>query len=87
MANRAGAGVRWRVEAVLGMVFAVAALATAAVPRWIEAAGIEPDGGSGSAEWGVVAVLGLAAGAAGALSAWERRRAMAWARARAGARG
>ncbi len=87
MANRAGAGVRWRVEAVLGMVFAVAAVVTAAFPRWIEAAGIEPDGGSGSTEWGVVAVLGLAAGAAGALSVWERHRAMAGAPGRAGARG
>lgn len=87
MANRAGAGVRWRVEAVLGVVFAVAALVTAAVPHWIEAAGIEPDGGSGSAEWAMVVVLGLAAGAAGALSAWERRRATAGARGRAGARG
>ena len=35
MANRAGAGVRWRVAPVLGLVFAAAALATAAVPRWI----------------------------------------------------
>jgi len=58
----------WKVEAFFAGLFAIVALVTAVVPRWIEEFGLEPDGGSGSAEWGIVVVLGVAALAAGLLS-------------------
>lgn len=53
--------VRWKIEGVVAMLFAIATIVTAAVPRWIEALGLEPDGGDGSAEWGLVVALGAAA--------------------------
>lgn len=59
---------RWKVESVLASMFALAALVTAVFPRWIEALGLEPDGGDGSAEWGVVALLAVAAVITAALS-------------------
>lgn len=55
----------WKIEAFFAGLFAVGALVTAVVPQWIEAFGLEPDGGSGSAEWGIVAVLGVVAVAVG----------------------
>ena len=58
--DRVRAG-QWRIEAVLAALFAVGALMTAVFPQWIEAFGLEPDGGDGSAEWALVIVLGVAA--------------------------
>jgi hypothetical protein len=58
----------WKIEAFFAGLFAVGALVTAVVPQWIEEFGLEPDGGSGSAEWGIVAVLGVVALTAGLLS-------------------
>lgn len=55
----------WKIEAFFAGLFAVGALVTAVVPQWIEAFGLEPDGGSGSAEWGIVVVLGVIAVAMG----------------------
>jgi hypothetical protein len=55
----------WKIEAFFAGLFAVGALVTAVVPQWIEAFGLEPDGGSGSAEWGIVVVLGVVALAVG----------------------
>lgn len=55
----------WKIEAFFAGLFAVGALVTAVVPQWIEAFGLEPDGGSGSAEWGIVVVLGVVAVAVG----------------------
>lgn len=55
----------WKIEAFFAGLFAVGALVTAVVPQWIEAFGLEPDGGSGSAEWGIVVVLGVVAVAMG----------------------
>jgi len=52
---------RWKVEAFLAASFAIATMVTAIAPQWIEALGFEPDRGDGSAEWAVVAVLGVAA--------------------------
>lgn len=53
---------RIRIEAGLAAVCAVAAVATAVWPQWIEElTGLEPDGGSGELEWLVVAVLAVAA--------------------------
>ena len=57
---------RPRVETALAMILAVVAVLTLCWPRWIEGlTGLEPDAGSGEAEWGIVvlfAVLALAAG-------------------------
>jgi hypothetical protein len=58
----------WKAEAVCAGLFAVGALVTAVVPQWIEAFGLDPDGGSGSAEWGIVLVLGVVALTVGLLS-------------------
>jgi hypothetical protein len=52
---------RWKFEAVLAGAFAVAATITAIFPQWIEAFGLEPDQGDGTAEWAIVVVLGLVA--------------------------
>ena len=59
---------RWKLEALLAGLFAVAATITAIFPRWIEAFGLEPDRGDGSAEWAIVVVLGLAALASAGMS-------------------
>ncbi len=59
---------QWKVEAFLAGTFALAAIVTAIFPQWIEALGFEPDRGDGSAEWAIVAVLGLMALASAALS-------------------
>ena len=61
---------RWKLEAVLAALFAIATVVTAIFPEWIELFGLEPDGGDGSAEWAIVVVLGIAT----ALTAlWSRR--------------
>jgi hypothetical protein len=53
---------KWRVEYALSGVFAFLTALTAVVPDWIEEAfKISPDAGSGSLEWVLVAVFGLAA--------------------------
>jgi hypothetical protein len=41
---------------------------------WIEAFGVEPDGGNGTLEWVVVAAFGVAALVCGALARMEWRR-------------
>ena len=61
---------RWKIEAVLAALFAVATVLTAIFPEWIEAFGLEPDGGDGSAEWAVVLVLGLGTAL---IALWSRR--------------
>jgi hypothetical protein len=58
----------WKVEAFFAGLFGLAAVVTAVFPRWIEELGLEPDGGSGGAEWGIVAVLGVVALTIGLLS-------------------
>jgi hypothetical protein len=45
----------------MAALFALGGAITGIVPDWIEAFGIEPDGGSGAAEWMIVVALGLAA--------------------------
>jgi len=52
---------RWKFEAILASMFAIGAAITAIVPDWIEAFGLEPDAGTGSAEWALVLALGVAA--------------------------
>jgi hypothetical protein len=49
-------------EVVLATASAVLAVATAIHPDWIESlTGLDPDAGSGSAEWAVTLILALAA--------------------------
>jgi hypothetical protein len=57
------------IESALAAAFAVLAGLTAVAPQWIEAAtGLDPEGGSGTLEWLVVACFGLAAAGCGALA-------------------
>jgi hypothetical protein len=49
-------------EVILAVASGVLAVATAIHPDWIESlTGLDPDAGSGSAEWAVTLVLALAA--------------------------
>ena len=51
-----------RIETGLAVLAGVLALVTFIWPTWIESLfGVEPDGGSGAAEWWIVVVLALAA--------------------------
>jgi hypothetical protein len=53
--------IRARIELGVAAVFAVLTAVTLVWPTWIESlTGLEPDRGSGGAEWWVVVVLGLA---------------------------
>jgi hypothetical protein len=52
---------RLRIETALGVVSAVLLMLTLAIPDWIERIfGFEPDGGDGSAEWGLAISLVIA---------------------------
>lgn len=69
---------RWRVELATAAAFVVLAVVTAVEPQWIERLfGAEPDGGSGSLEWGLVALLGAVALVLAALGLRDRSRASA----------
>ena len=51
---------RARIEIVLAAILGVAAIGTAVWPRWIEdLLGFDPDGGNGTTEWAIVAVLAV----------------------------
>jgi hypothetical protein len=64
---------RYRVECALAAISGAAMLLTLLVPTWFErTTGLEPDGGSGGTEWGIVA--GLAAGTALVLTLARRDR-------------
>ena len=66
--------IRARIEVILAALFALGALATVIWPTWIEGlTGLEPDNGSGQAEWWLVAVMGLAALVAGLLARRDLR--------------
>jgi hypothetical protein len=66
--------IRARIELVLAALFALGALATLIWPTWIESlTRLEPDNGSGEAEWWLVALLGLAALVAGLLARRDLR--------------
>lgn len=77
-----GAGTRrgrfW-VELALAGIAAILFVLTLVWHDWIEAFGIEPDGGNGSVEWIMVAVFAVAALVCGALARaeWRRSRAAA----------
>lgn len=52
---------RWHVEIGLSGLFLLLTALTAVAPDWIELVfRVEPDAGSGSLEWALVAVFGLA---------------------------
>jgi hypothetical protein len=52
---------RARIEIVLAAVLGVATILTVVWPEWIEGLfGFDPDGGNGTAEWGIVVVLAVA---------------------------
>ena len=53
---------RMRVEMVLAVIFGLLAVVTSVWPTWMEAiTGLEPDAGSGAAEWGIVVVFAVVA--------------------------
>jgi hypothetical protein len=65
---------RARLEVVLAVLFALGAGATMIWPTWIESlTGLEPDRGTGEAEWWLVALLGLAAVATALLARRDLR--------------
>jgi hypothetical protein len=66
--------VRPRLETVLATTLAVLAMMTLFWPSWIERLiGLEPDGGSGEAEWGIVVLFAVFALAAGLLARRDYR--------------
>jgi len=65
---------RVRIEMVVSALLGVATILTAVWPEWIEGLfGFDPDGGNGSAEWLIVAVLAVATVAAVALTRHDLR--------------
>jgi uncharacterized membrane protein YedE/YeeE len=65
---------RARIEIVLAAVLGVATILTAVWPEWIEGLfGFNPDGGNGTTEWGIVAVLAVATIAVAALARRDLR--------------
>jgi hypothetical protein len=66
---------RFWVEAVFAALCAALTVTTLITREWIEEVfGVDPDGGSGAAEWLIVAALGVLAIATGLLARAERRR-------------
>jgi hypothetical protein len=76
--HRSGDGGRLRrrywVELALASVATVLFVLTLLWHDWIEAFGVEPDGGDGSLEWIIVAVFAVVALVSAALARAERRR-------------
>lgn len=65
----------YRVESTIAVICAALAFLSALWPDWIESLiGLAPDGGDGSAEWGVVVAFGLASLVSGVLARLQRRR-------------
>jgi len=61
--------IRARIELVLAVLFGIATVATIIWPTWIESlTTLEPDKGSGEAEWWLIIVLGSVAVAASLLA-------------------
>jgi polyferredoxin len=65
---------RPRLEAGLFVLFSILTVVTAVWPTWFEGlTGLEPDGGSGSTEWGIVLILGALAVVFGLLARRDYR--------------
>ena len=65
---------RMRIEVALAIVFALLALATLINPQWIESLfELDPDRGSGDAEWGITLAFGAASVLASLLAGLEWR--------------
>jgi hypothetical protein len=63
-----------RIEAILAVVAGILAVVTLVWPTWIETLfGVDPDAGSGAAEWWIVAVLAGVAVASGLLARRDYR--------------
>lgn len=63
-----------RIEIVLSVLLAVATIATAVWPTWIEdVLGFDPDGGNGTLEWLIVVVLAVITVATAALARRDLR--------------
>jgi hypothetical protein len=63
-----------RIETILAVVAGVLAVVTIIWPTWIETLfGVEPDAGTGAAEWWIVVVLVLAAVLSGLLARRDYR--------------
>jgi hypothetical protein len=72
--SRGRLAIKARVETVSAGIFGVLAVVTMLWPTWIESiTGLEPDAGSGVAEWAVVVVLAVAAVGAAALARRDYR--------------
>lgn len=65
---------RARIEVVLAAILGTATILTAVWPTWIEGLfGFDPDGGNGTTEWWIVAVLAVTAVAVAALARRDLR--------------
>jgi Mg2+ and Co2+ transporter CorA len=65
---------RARIEIVLSALLGTATIVTAIWPAWIEGVfGVNPDGGNGTAEWWIVAVLAVITVAAAVLARRDLR--------------
>lgn len=65
---------RARIEIILSALLGTATMMTAVWPTWIEGLfGFDPDGGNGTTEWWIVAVLAVATIAAAALARRDLR--------------
>jgi hypothetical protein len=66
-----------RLETALAILLAILTAVTLFWPHWIESVtGLEPDAGSGEAEWGIVTLFAVLALAVGLLARRDYRRAV-----------